>query len=64
MVIGELALWEKTGGRSGHWRRPGDLETPLRQTTTPWTGTPAVRDPADDSKRAGADASDPGDDLE
>jgi cyclic pyranopterin phosphate synthase len=22
MVIGELALWEKTGGRSGHWRRP------------------------------------------
>jgi cyclic pyranopterin phosphate synthase len=24
MVIGDLALWEKTGGRSGHWRR----ETP------------------------------------
>jgi cyclic pyranopterin monophosphate synthase len=23
MTIGELALWEKTGGRSGHWRRPG-----------------------------------------
>ena len=23
MVIGELALWEKTGGRSGHWRREG-----------------------------------------
>src|SRR3984893_16792499 len=22
MVIGELALWEKTGGKSGHWRRP------------------------------------------
>lgn len=22
MVIGDLALWEKTGGRSGHWRRP------------------------------------------
>lgn len=21
MTIGELALWEKTGGRSGHWRR-------------------------------------------
>ena len=21
MVIGELALWEKTGGRTGHWRR-------------------------------------------
>ncbi|HZT65148.1 MAG TPA: cyclic pyranopterin monophosphate synthase MoaC [Acidimicrobiales bacterium] len=23
MTIGELALWEKTGGRSGHWRRSG-----------------------------------------
>jgi hypothetical protein len=21
MKIGELALWEKTGGRSGSWRR-------------------------------------------
>src|SRR6201995_5298203 len=27
MTVGELALWEKTGGRSGVWRRPGrDLE--------------------------------------
>jgi cyclic pyranopterin phosphate synthase len=24
MTIGELALWEKTGGRSGHWRRSGE----------------------------------------
>jgi cyclic pyranopterin phosphate synthase len=24
MVVGELALWEKTGGRSGHWRREAD----------------------------------------
>jgi cyclic pyranopterin phosphate synthase len=24
MTIGELALWEKTGGRSGVWRRPGN----------------------------------------
>ncbi len=23
MVIGDLALWEKVGGRSGHWKRPG-----------------------------------------
>jgi cyclic pyranopterin monophosphate synthase len=23
MTIGDLALWEKTGGRSGVWRRPG-----------------------------------------
>lgn len=26
MVIGELALWEKVGGRSGHWKRPGFKE--------------------------------------
>ncbi|WP_419920093.1 cyclic pyranopterin monophosphate synthase MoaC [Candidatus Poriferisocius sp.] len=24
MVIGEIALWEKSGGRSGHYRRSGD----------------------------------------
>jgi cyclic pyranopterin phosphate synthase len=30
MVIGELALWEKTGGRSGQWRRePGSVLSPL-----------------------------------
>ena len=52
MVIGELALWEKTGGRSGHWRRPtGDLADPAgqhrrqpgRSTSTPgsraWSAT-------------------------
>jgi cyclic pyranopterin phosphate synthase len=26
MSIGELALWEKVGGRSGHWRREEALE--------------------------------------
>ena len=29
MVIGDLALWEKTGGRSGHWRRPVVADDPL-----------------------------------
>jgi cyclic pyranopterin monophosphate synthase len=36
MTIGEIALWEKTGGRSGHYRRtdslasgPGDAVDPL-----------------------------------
>src|SRR5579884_3544039 len=28
MTIGELALWEKTGGRSGTWRRPGPTFPP------------------------------------
>jgi cyclic pyranopterin phosphate synthase len=33
MVVGELALWEKTGGRSGVWRRPaGGLSGPLVNT--------------------------------
>ena len=31
MVIGELALWEKTGGRTGHWRREG---APLLSSVT------------------------------
>ena len=28
MSIGELCLWEKSGGRSGTWRRFGDVATP------------------------------------
>jgi cyclic pyranopterin phosphate synthase len=33
MVIGELALWEKVGGKSGHWKRPGGgLDGPLVNT--------------------------------
>src|SRR5205807_8154086 len=36
MVIGDLALWEKTGGRSGVWRRPaGDLAMPLVNSPMP-----------------------------
>ena len=27
MVIGEIALWEKSGGRSGHYRRSGGADT-------------------------------------
>ncbi len=27
MTIGDVALWEKTGGRSGAWRRPGAEST-------------------------------------
>jgi len=27
MVIGEVALWEKSGGRSGHYRREGGADT-------------------------------------
>jgi len=29
MTIGQLALWEKTGGRSGHYRRAADHEAEL-----------------------------------
>jgi cyclic pyranopterin monophosphate synthase len=35
MVIGDLALWEKTGGRSGHWRRDDTLTDPLLNTPLP-----------------------------
>jgi cyclic pyranopterin phosphate synthase len=41
MVIGELALWEKAGGKSGHWRRAeGSLSSPLRNTSSPPPGSP------------------------
>jgi cyclic pyranopterin phosphate synthase len=33
MAIGDLALWEKTGGRSGLWRR--DPEEPLHAVAPP-----------------------------
>ena len=29
MTIGDLALWEKTGGRSGTWRRQSDGSDPF-----------------------------------
>jgi len=36
MVIGEMALWEKVGGKSGHWKRPaGSLGGPLVNTPAP-----------------------------
>jgi cyclic pyranopterin phosphate synthase len=51
MVIGELALWEKTGGRSGIWRRPaGGLAAPL-------VNTPPGATPVDDEVPTSADAS-------
>jgi cyclic pyranopterin phosphate synthase len=40
MVIGELALWEKVGGKSGHWKRPpGALDGPLVNTPMPAPST-------------------------
>jgi cyclic pyranopterin phosphate synthase len=29
MVISDLALWEKTGGRTGTWRRPANVDVEL-----------------------------------
>jgi cyclic pyranopterin phosphate synthase len=40
MVIGEIALWEKRGGRSGTWRRASAVPTPRRRTPAK---TPARR---------------------
>ena len=52
MVIGELALWEKTGGKSGVWRRaPGPLDGPL--VNTPNDGGGAL---ASDAELAAIDA--------
>ena len=35
MSIGELALWEKTGGRNGTWRRELPPAPPTPSTATP-----------------------------
>jgi hypothetical protein len=58
MVIGDLALWEKTGGRSGHWRRPvDDLGDPL---SNPLVNTAA--NPIFDFDETSGDSSDLGSD--
>jgi cyclic pyranopterin phosphate synthase len=35
MVIGELALWEKTGGRSGTYRRPANIASVVTNVVEP-----------------------------
>ncbi len=46
MVIGELALWEKVGGKSGLWRRAeGPLSGPL--INTPNEGSPMLASQAE-----------------
>ena len=35
MVIGEIALWEKTGGRSGTYRRPANIATVVTNVVEP-----------------------------
>ncbi len=54
MVIGELALWEKTGGRSGTYRRLGDpndgslAASPSRDFTDPHGAPAPSTSPSDD----------------
>jgi len=35
MVIGEIALWEKTGGRSGTYRRPANIASDVTNVVEP-----------------------------
>lgn len=35
MVIGEIALWEKTGGRSGTYRRPANIASAVTNVVEP-----------------------------
>lgn len=35
MVIGEIALWEKTGGRSGTYRRPANIASDVTKVVEP-----------------------------
>jgi hypothetical protein len=41
MVIGELALWEKTGGRSGTYRRTAPAGDGLVTADTPVVASPS-----------------------
>jgi cyclic pyranopterin phosphate synthase len=60
MVVGELALWEKTGGRSGHWRRPeGELGEAL--VNTPPVRSSTIEDDID-GLIGGSDLGDDGSD--
>lgn len=35
MVIGDIALWEKTGGRSGTYRRPANIASDVTKVVEP-----------------------------
>jgi cyclic pyranopterin phosphate synthase len=35
MVIGDIALWEKTGGKSGTYRRPDNIAPPVTNVVEP-----------------------------
>src|SRR6202043_2385174 len=53
MVIGELALWEKVGGKSGHWKRPaGALGGPLVNTPNQSSSSPSTQLNTDDGLAA------------
>ena len=59
MVIGEMALWEKVGGKSGHWKRPtGSLDRPLVNTPAARAGQPDR--PAQHRRRIGGHRRRPG----
>ena len=45
MTVGDLALWEKSGGRSGPWRRPG-VEPPLTSSIPPRPARSTRRSPS------------------
>jgi cyclic pyranopterin phosphate synthase len=53
MVIGEMALWEKVGGKSGHWKRPtGSLDRPLVNTPAAAPASPTAPLSTDDGLAA------------
>ena len=60
MVIGDLALWEKTGGRSGHWRRPtDDPDDPLSNPLVNTSANPVLDLNSSPASGAGSDSDDP-----
>ena len=48
MVIGDMTLWEKTGGKSGHFKRPETVEETLARNAADAASTPPLTHSFDD----------------
>ncbi len=48
MVIGDMTLWEKTGGKSGHFKRPETVEETLARNAAAAASAPPLNPSFDD----------------
>jgi hypothetical protein len=53
VTIGEIQLVEKSGGKSGHWKRPGQTVDPGAQPRAPRPGSPVDEETQPRASRPG-----------